>query len=163
MAKAIRQIDKSIPTPEQEQAQDLEEILGALAKNRESLLILLEIVEELHKSGLLDIAKGMLKTRHKLGVLAMDELDKPAVHDLVKSGISTFNFLTKINSDQLDGLLDGVSSGLEESSKSLQTNEKVGMWGLMKSINDPDINRSITTLLGFLQGMGQGLKTKEDK
>lgn len=160
MAKAIKQIDESILTPDQQQASDLNEILEKLTENKESILILLEIIEELHKFGILDITKGMLKTRHELGILAMEELDKPTVHDLVRSGISTFNFFTKVDPDQLNTLLNGASEGLKNASEQSQKDEKLGLWGLAKSIRNPDVNRSITTMVHFLQGMGQGIKTK---
>ncbi|WP_082234570.1 DUF1641 domain-containing protein [Halobacillus massiliensis] len=158
MAKAIKQIDKTFVTPEKKQQEDLNLILNQLAQNKESILLMVEIIEELRKFGLLDIAKGMLKTRHELGILAMEELDKPTVHDLVKSGIGAFNFITKVDPKQLDRILNGASEGLKGMTENLPEDEKLGMWGLVKSMRDPEVNRSLTAMVHFLKGMGHGLK-----
>ncbi|WP_431804299.1 DUF1641 domain-containing protein [Halobacillus andaensis] len=160
MAKAIKQIDRKIRTPQEQQTEELNDILSSLAEQKESLLQLLEIIEELRKSGVLDMIQGVLATRHKLGLLAMEELDKPTVHDLVKSGIGAFNFLTKIDPAQLDRILNGMSEGLKHSSEQLDKDEKIGVWGMMKSVKDPAVNRSLSTFIHFLEGMGSGLKAK---
>ncbi|GGF31985.1 hypothetical protein GCM10010954_33940 [Halobacillus andaensis] len=160
MAKAIKQIDRTIPTAKEKQTEELNELLSSIAKHKETLTLLLDIVEELHKVGLLDMLQGMLKTRHKLGLLAMEELDKPVVHDLVKSGIGAFNFLTKVDPEQISRILNGMSEGLKHSSEQLENDKTLGLWGMMKATKDPEVNQSLTTFIHFLEGMGRGLKTK---
>ncbi|MFG6148081.1 DUF1641 domain-containing protein [Halobacillus sp. B23F22_1] len=160
MAKAIKQIDRSIPTAEEKQAAEVNELISSITEHKETLLLLLEIIEEFHKVGLLDMLQGVLKTRHKLGLLAMEELDKPVVHDLVKSGIGAFNFLTKVDPEQFSRILNGMSEGLKHSSEQLENDKTLGIWGMMKATKDPEVNRSLTTFIHFLEGMGKGLKTK---
>ncbi|MCP3028192.1 DUF1641 domain-containing protein [Halobacillus sp. A5] len=41
-----------------------------------------------------------------------------------------------------------------------EKDEKIGIWGMMKSVKDPEVNRSLSTFIHFLEGMGSGLKAK---
>jgi len=36
--------------------------------------------------------------------------------------------------------------------------KKIGIIGILRAINDPDINRSIRVILAILKGMGEELK-----
>ncbi|MBA4494777.1 DUF1641 domain-containing protein [Paenactinomyces guangxiensis] len=155
MAKAITRIEKHVPTPEQEQAQAVKQILEATANSRDALVVFLDILKELHRAGLLDIVQGMLKTRHKWGVTAMQTLNQPGMHRFIKNGISSLYFLGKLNPDQLQKIFDGAARGLERSAESMKEDKQTGLGGLVKTLRDPDVNASLTTMMAFLQGMGE--------
>jgi uncharacterized protein YjgD (DUF1641 family) len=154
MAKAIKQIEKKRLNPIEEQTQAIKELVEMTAESREALMTFLEILQELHKAGLLDIIKGLLKTRHKVGVLAMDQINQPDMHNMIRNGINTIEFLGELDPDQLKTMLDGVNNGLETSAESANKKE-VSLWGMAKTMRDPDVKRSITTMISFLEGMGK--------
>ena len=53
MAKAIRQINKSIPTEEELQLQAISDIMKALGENRDAILTSIDILKNLHDIGVL--------------------------------------------------------------------------------------------------------------
>lgn len=65
MARAISEIKRQIPTEAQQQAASVEEILKVLSDNKNSVMAFLDIIKEMHKSGIFDILQGLLKTKMK--------------------------------------------------------------------------------------------------
>ncbi|WP_176222285.1 DUF1641 domain-containing protein [Tuberibacillus sp. Marseille-P3662] len=163
MAKAIKQIDITTPSQEEEQAEAVNKLIGKLADNQESLTKTLEIVQELDGVGILDMAKGALKTRQELGVLAMDQINQPEMHRMIKNGMMMVSLLNKIDPDQLEKVSDAMNHGLEHMTSS-DEDAHLGLWKMAKAMKDPDINRSLYTLFEFLKGFGQALdKAGDDK
>jgi uncharacterized protein YjgD (DUF1641 family) len=160
MAKAIKQIDKTTSNLWEEQTEGLKDIIETVTDSREALLSTLEIIRELHEAGLLDIVKGVLKTRHKVGVLAIDELNQPDMHRMIKNAMAVFELFQDIDPEQLHKITDAVAGGLEKSANQLDENKQIGLWAMAKTLKDPDVNRSLTTLVSFLQGMGEEMKKK---
>jgi uncharacterized protein YjgD (DUF1641 family) len=158
MAKAIKDIDKKRSNPIEEQTEAIQQLIEMTAESRDALLSLLEILQELHNAGLLDFVQGLLKTRHKVGVLAMGQLNQPEMHRIIKNGINTIQFLGELDPDQLQTMLNGVNKGLEKSTMNTKKGEQVSLWGLAKSIRDPDVKMSMSTMMAFLEGMGKGIK-----
>jgi uncharacterized protein YjgD (DUF1641 family) len=158
MAKAIKDIDKKRSNPIEEQTEAIQQLIEMTAESRDALLSFLDILQELHNAGLLDIVQGLLKTRHKVGVLAMGQLNQPEMHRIIKNGINTIQFLGELNPDQLNTMLNGVNKGLEKSTMNTKKGEQVSLWGLAKSIRDPNVKMSISTMMSFLEGMGKGIK-----
>ncbi|MGZ4164132.1 MAG: DUF1641 domain-containing protein, partial [Tumebacillaceae bacterium] len=74
MAKATTRIEKSIPNPIEEQAQSLGQLLQAITANKDALLLLLDIVKELHELGLLEAMQAMLKNRHDISLIGLAQL-----------------------------------------------------------------------------------------
>jgi uncharacterized protein YjgD (DUF1641 family) len=158
MAKAIKDIDKQRPNSIEEQAQAIQQLIEMTAESRDALVSFLEILQELHSAGLLDIVQGLLKTRHKVGVLAMGQLNQPEMHRIIKNGINTIQFLGELEPDQLQTMLNGVNKGLEKSATNAKKGEQISLWGLAKSMRDPDVKMSVSTMMAFLEGMGKGIK-----
>jgi uncharacterized protein YjgD (DUF1641 family) len=158
MAKPITHIEKKIPNPIEEQAESLSEILSLVAKNREAITTSLEILQELQSAGVLDLLKGFLKTREKVGVLAIQQINTPEMHNTIKNGINLLQLIGQIEPDRLKTLLHAANKGLESMGG---TNDKISKWGLLKLMNDPDVLSSLSTMTGFLQGMGKELNSQK--
>jgi uncharacterized protein YjgD (DUF1641 family) len=160
MAKPIKQIEKKQATPEEIQTQAVNDLLVTLTESRESLTKTLEIVQELQNAGILDMIKGFLKTREKLSVLAVEQLNQPSMHRIIKNGFGAVEFIGELDPDKLKTIMNAVNAGLEKSDKELKSQEQIGMWGMVKALRDPHINASLVMLLNFLQGMGSELDKK---
>lgn len=152
MAKAISHIEVNKKTPAENQAESLAEILSLINENRQAITTSLEIIQELHSAGLLDIMKGLLKTRDKIGVIAIDQLNRPSMHRTIENGINTIQLFSEINPDKMKTMLSAANKGLEQMGES-----NGSKWGLIKSMGDPDIQSSLSTMIGFLKGMGKEL------
>ncbi|MBU8908680.1 DUF1641 domain-containing protein [Desertibacillus haloalkaliphilus] len=160
MAKQITQIEKQTPSEVEERAEAIKKLVDMTADNHESLMTFMEIIEELHEAGILDMVKGLLRTRDKVGALAVEQMNQPTMHRVIRNGTSAFQFLGRMDPDQLEQMLNGVSQGLDKTADRTGRQEPIGLWGMVKQMRDPDVNASMTTLLGFLQGMGQEFNKK---
>lgn len=159
MAKATKQIERKGNRLEEERNDDLSAILNQIADNRESIQIWLDIIHELHQIGILDMIKGLLRTREKVGAIAMEQINQPGMHNIIKNGMSGFQLLAAMDADQLKQIMDGFSRGMQKASENTQHQEQIGMWGLLRSMQDPNVKKTLNILVHFLNGMGEGLQT----
>lgn len=155
MAEAIKQIRKEIPTPEQEQSQAITEIIAALASNREAIISTIGIIKHLQDMGVLDALNGLLEKRADVGAIAIQQINQPGMHNMIKNGMNAIKFLGQLNPDELQIMLDGVSRGLEKLGERIDKNEKVSLWQLGNSVRNEEVRTSLFTMLGLLEGMGE--------
>ncbi|MCM3762979.1 DUF1641 domain-containing protein [Alkalihalobacillus oceani] len=156
MARKIEQIDKQMPDQVEINAEALKLLTDQIAENQRSLTVFLEIIEELHAAGILDLMKGLLKTRDKVGALAVEQLNQPGAHRMIKNGMSLLQTASQIEPEQLTRIMNGMTKGLQATAQH-SSNEPVSMWQMVKMMRDPHVNASLQTMLGFMQGMGQEL------
>ena len=154
MAKAIKQIRKEIPNPEQEQAKAITDIVEALANNREAIMSTIGIVKHLHEMGILDALNGLFEKSADVGVIAIQQMNQPNMHNTIKNGMSAMKFLGQLNPEQLQIILSG-SRGFEKFGEKVEANEKVSLWRLGSSIRNEEVQTALVTMLGFLEGMGE--------
>jgi uncharacterized protein YjgD (DUF1641 family) len=160
MAKKIEQIEKHIPNKIEENADAINQILAKIAQNQKSVTVFLEIIEELHEAGVLDMVKGLLKTRDKVGALAIQQLNQPSAHRIIKNGMGAVQTLSQIDPNHLATMMNGLTNGLKESNEVEGERERISMWGMFRMMRDPDVNASLKTMIGFMQGMGKALNDK---
>jgi uncharacterized protein YjgD (DUF1641 family) len=158
MAKAIRRIDKAVPNPAEEQEQGMQEVMQALADSKDAVKLFLSILKEAHNAGLLELLSGLLKARHEVGYLAMKQLNQPNMHHTMKNAMGAMNLLGKIDPNQLETLLNGVARGLQRSSQPADEGQSVGIWGLAKTLRDPEINAAMHIALEFAKGFGEQIR-----
>lgn len=161
MAKAITHLNKRIPDSVEEQHQAIKELIEMTAENRQALMDLLEIVQEAHDAGITDIVKGALKARHKVGSIAIQQMNQPAVYHIVKNMFSIIGLVGGLDSKKMTHLFDSLEHGVNQATDAINTDDNTTVWDLVKILKDPDINRAITMLMGFLKGMGSHLNTVE--
>ncbi|QHS22378.1 DUF1641 domain-containing protein [Virgibacillus sp. MSP4-1] len=161
MAKAITQIEKKRKSKQEERTEDLSAIINQIADNREIIQDTLIILQELHATGVLDMLKGLLRTREKVGQIAIEQINQPGMHNIIKNGMNTIGLLAEMDSDQLKAMFSGLNTGLEKAAESAKAQEEVGLWGLMKSVRDPNVRTSMNTMVNFLEGMGNGLNQQK--
>lgn len=161
MAKAITHIEKQRPNQAEEQMQALTEILTAVSNNRQSILVFLDILKEVHAAGLLDIVQGVLKNRHQVGVIAISQLNQPAMHHMLKNGMTAMEFLGKLEPERLANTLNAVAKGVERFSETEEV-KPTGLWSMTKALRDPDVGISITAMMNFLRGMGEELSRDQE-
>ncbi|RNB88439.1 DUF1641 domain-containing protein [Brevibacillus nitrificans] len=160
MAKAISNIERHIPSPEEVRDQAISQVLDAVSENHQALLTLLDIVKELQEIGVLDIVQGALKNRRDIGVIAVTQLNKPGMHHIMKNGMTAMQFLAKLQPEKIAGLLDAVDHGLERLTDT-QNNKPIGLFGMGKAMMEPDVTLALGSMINFLRGMGEGMKNAD--
>jgi uncharacterized protein YjgD (DUF1641 family) len=155
MARAITRIEKRIPTQAEKQEESIREILQVLSDNRDSVVAFLDIMKELHKTGVFDIVQGVLKNKNDIGKVGFEFIRVAGIPSMLKNGIVAMQFLSKLDPLKVQMMLSGLSNGLEKATAPEENHTSV--WGMVKALRDPEINTTVTSLLGFLRGMGEEL------
>ncbi|WP_077212307.1 DUF1641 domain-containing protein [Bacillus dakarensis] len=158
MAKPISTIKKNELTEEQKKSQSLESLLSEVAQNKDSLLETLQLLQELHDSGILDALNSLVKAKEKVAKIAVGQMTREPVTNLINNTMAAGGALTTLDPEMTKKLMGSVALGIEKAQQGLQEDSKVGILDLLKVLNDPDINRAIGFGLNLLKGVGEGLK-----
>jgi uncharacterized protein YjgD (DUF1641 family) len=158
LAKAITHISRRVPAAEEELERAKEEILVAAAKNKESILLLLDVVNDLKQSGVLEMAHAFISNRDQIGVIGMNQLNKSGAQNLIKNSIGATQFLAKLEPGQLELLLGALASGADNALRKSGKTEKVGVFGMLKAMGSSDIQAAFGFLLNFLCGVGKHMQ-----
>src|SRR6184192_4074455 len=158
MAKPIKLIKKVEFTEEQKKSQSLESLISEVAQNKDSLLDTLQLVQELHNSGILAAINSLVKAKEEVAKIAVGQMTREPVSNIINNAMAAGGALTALEPEMTKKLMGSVAKGLEKAEQGLQANSKVGILDLLKVLNDPDINRAIGFGLNLLKGIGEGLK-----
>lgn len=160
MASPITHLKKKELGPDEIRQKKLKELEALLADQDQALNKLLQITGDLNDSGILDAALAMVKAKEGITEIVMHQATREPVTNLINNMMSAAGALTAIDPATTDKLASSVANGLKEAEADSKTDKKVGIFQLMKSLGDPDINRAIKFGLSFLKGMGKGLASK---
>lgn len=62
----------------------------------------------------------------------------------------------------MEPLLRKINAGVEQATVEPDPEEKTGYFDLVRKLKDPEVNRSLTLPLRFLEGMGQETNTANE-
>lgn len=158
MATPITHINKKQLTHEELKLERLFELESQLAEQQQALHKLLEIIGELDKAGILDAVNAMVKAREDLTEIAVHQAVREPVTTLINNMMNAAGALTQIDPATTAKLASSVQRGLSEAEAKGAENRKIGPFGLLKALLNPDVNRSIRFGMHFLKGMGKELK-----
>jgi uncharacterized protein YjgD (DUF1641 family) len=158
MAAPITAIQKHVWTDEELKQQKLEDLKTLLTDNEEALNKILDIVGELNDIGVLEAVNAMLQAKETIAKIALGQVTREPITNLINNLMGAAGALTSLDPELTKKLVGSVTLGLDEGSKYLQNNNKIGMLDLLKVLNDPDINRAIGFGIHFMKGLGKGLK-----
>ncbi|UNL83573.1 DUF1641 domain-containing protein [Priestia koreensis] len=157
MAKPITTIEKHIPTPEEAKNQKLEELTSLLADNDAALNQTIDIIKELHASGLLEAAHSALKAKEKIAKIAVGQVSREPAKNIINNLMSATGLLANMDPEVMTKLIGSLSTGIQQGNEHLQSDKTIGMLDLLKVLKDPDVNRAIGFGIQFLKGLGKGL------
>ncbi|MFD6438808.1 DUF1641 domain-containing protein [Peribacillus sp. NPDC060186] len=157
MAAPITEIHNPI-TEEEIKRQKLEELKTLITNNEDALNNMFKIVNELNDSGVFEAATSMLQGKEQIAKIALQQVTRQPVTNLINTLMGATGALMNADAAQSTKLLNSALAGIDEGNKFLQTDKKIGVMNLMKTLNDPDINRAIGFGIHFLKGMGKELK-----
>ncbi len=125
-------IRKNQYTEEELKTQSLNKLTDELSKNDEALDKTIRIIGELHDSGILEAVESMLKAKAKIAEVALGQVTRKEVTNMINNAMGAAGVLTEIDPEQTKKLLASVATGLEEAKESSQ--KKVGVFDLMKAL-----------------------------
>ncbi|MFJ7929878.1 DUF1641 domain-containing protein [Peribacillus sp. NPDC096448] len=157
MAAPITEIHNPI-TEEEIRLKKLEELKTLITDNEDALNNMFKIVNELNDSGVFEAATSMLQGKEQIAKIALQQITRQPVTNLINTLMGATGALMNADAAQSTKLLNSALSGIDEGNKFLQADKKIGVLDLMKTLNDPDINRAIGFGVHFLKGMGKELK-----
>ena len=157
MAKAIRQINKSVPTEEELQLQAISDIMKAIGENRDAIVTSLDILKNLQDLGVLQAVQGLLEQRVDVATIALKQINQPAMHNTIKNAFNAIKFLGTVKPEQLQLILQGLSQGLERTSENNQQHEHQSLWKMSKSLRDPDVKASLSTAIRISSRNGRSV------
>lgn len=160
MASPIRQLTKKQLSPDEIRQNKLHELESLLAEQDQALNKLLQITGDLNDAGILDAVLAMVKAKEGISEIVVHQATREPVTNLINNMMSAAGALTAIDPAMTEKLATSAANGLKEAEKERTNDKKIGVFGLMKSLRDPDINRSIKFGLNFLKGMGKSLENK---
>ncbi|MED5020990.1 DUF1641 domain-containing protein [Paenibacillus chibensis] len=155
MAEPISFIKKRVLTEEEMKQQSMDQLTDSLAEHEQAIDKAIDVLSELYGSGILEAAESMLKAKAKIAEIALHQVKRPEMTNMINNGLAAAGALSAIDPDQTSKLLSSVAKGLEEANA--PQDKKVSVFSLMSALKDPDVNRAIGFGLRFLKGMGKGL------
>ncbi|UTR12586.1 DUF1641 domain-containing protein [Evansella sp. LMS18] len=162
MAKPIRKIEPMRVTEEEERAEALEEVQEALVENKEAVLATIDLMKNLHGSGVTRLLNGLLAEGDKVLEIIVKEANKDENTNTIRNLLLLFGTLGTINMKDMEPLLRKINAGVEQAAVEPDPEEKTGYFDLVRKLKDPEVNRSLTLLLRFLEGMGQETNTANE-
>ncbi|SFA50346.1 Uncharacterized conserved protein YjgD, DUF1641 family [Parageobacillus thermantarcticus] len=158
MAKPITAIQKQTITEEEKREKTIEELKTSLTEKEEAVTELLSIMEELHNSGILEALNAMLKSREDILKIVIGQANRKPVTTVINHVIGIAQLLANLDPQLTAKLLESTASGVTEAYKNAkETEKKIGIFDLLKALNDPDINRAIRFFLSALKEIGKRL------
>jgi len=158
MAEPITTIRKNVLSEEEKQKASLDQLAAELAEREAALKQTLELVQELHDSGILEAVQAMLKAKADIAKIVVGQATRKPITNTINNLMGAAGALSEMDPELAKKLAGSLSAGLEEAKEQLQSPKKTRIFDLMKAMNDPDINRAIGFGIRFLKGVGKGLK-----
>ncbi|ARK25860.1 hypothetical protein SporoP37_15100 [Sporosarcina sp. P37] len=162
MAAPITSIKRKERSEMEVQQEKLAELQKQIAEQEESLQKVMELTGELHKIGALDALQAMLQSKEKITGIALGQVSREPVTNMLNNLMAGAGVLTALDPATVKQLSQSVQKGLSEAEQGNAEGQKTSLLQLMKSMNDPDINRALTFGLNFLKGMGKGLEDSSE-
>jgi uncharacterized protein YjgD (DUF1641 family) len=161
MAKAITDIKKEIPDEKEEHLKAVTDIMQELAENREAIIETIHILKQLHETNILEAVKAAVMQRVDIGTIAIHQVNQPKMHNVINNGMNLFDFLGSLQPGQLTTILDGFGVGLKRLSETGQKGEKQSLWKLQRRLSSPEIRATMTTMVDFMDGIGEVFLRKQ--
>ena len=161
MAKPIRKIEPIPVTEEEKRNQSLEEVQDALVDNKEAVLSTIELMKNLNDSGVTKFLNGMLSEGDKVLDIIVNEAAKEENTNAIRNVLLLMGTLGTLNIKEFEPMLLKMNKGVQRVAEDPDPEEKTGYLELFKKLKDPEVNRSVTLLIRFLEGMGEETKSKQ--
>ncbi len=149
MARPIR----SPPEPAPPEG-PLEELRPDLVESVESLRALLELVRRLDERGVLRFSAGLLGEEDRVVEVLTERLPAADVRKAVRNLELLVRAFRDLDPTTLAPLAGAVPGALD-AARAAQEDRPLGWLDVVSALRDPEVNRGLRMVLGFLRGMGR--------
>ncbi|MEQ6029777.1 DUF1641 domain-containing protein [Staphylococcus saccharolyticus] len=154
MAERITEIKSLKKSPEQIKSENLNEVIDAITKNKDSILKSIRLISTLDEAKILDALNGGLKARQVIINKFAVELNNDIYNGLLSNMAHMILLLGELNVEDLSEMLQRLNKGLHVANQT-SPNARTSIKNLMGMLKDDDMNHSITYMLNILKGMSQ--------
>jgi len=161
MARPITKIASQPVTEQDRQNQAVDSVLASLAQNAEGIQEAIQLLQELHDSGVLGALQAAVEAKEDIAKIVVGQIARPPVTNMINNAMAAAGALTELSPDTTQKLMKGMTKGIQKAEEGLRSGQKVGIFDLMRAISDPDMNRAVGFGLNLLKGLGEGLKEDE--
>lgn len=154
MAERITEIKRLKKSPEQIKNENLNEVLDAIAENKDSILKAIRLIHTLDEAKILDALNGGFKARQVIINKFAVELNKDIYTGLLFNMAQMVFLLGDLNVKDLSEMLNRLNKGLHVANQA-SPNARTSIRNLMGILKDDDMNRSLTYMLNLLKGMSR--------
>ncbi len=151
MAKPIP-LELSPVNPREDLYQRLQ---NAPLEHVEALLATYEVLQGLHDRGVLEMLRGALGSGDKVLQMIVDATKTPEAIRGLRNLVVMAKFAGSLDPE----LLGSVARAVQEDLPKIKTQEPLGLWELMKKLNNEDSRRALTALTCVLESAGKGLSS----
>lgn len=123
-----------------------------LATSEEALRDFLALLRALAEGGYLRFANDLVRSEDRVVQVIADRVD-PAVVRRAVGGLRVLASLGEVDRDLAEEFSRRLSPALAEALKAEAT-PPVGVTEILRALNDPEVNRGVRMMLGFLRGLG---------
>lgn len=154
MAERITEIKRLKKSPEQIKNENLNEVLDAIAENKDSILKAIRLIHTLDEAKILDALNDGFKARQVIINKFAVELNKDIYTGLLSNMAQMVFLLGDLNVKDLSEMLNRLNKGLHVANQA-SPNARTSIRNLMGILKDDDMNRSLTYMLNLLKGMSR--------
>jgi len=131
---------------------------NAPLEHAEALLSLLDIVQELHDKGLLEIAKGGLGSGEKVMKIAVDAANSPEVLQAIRNFMIMSKLFASLDPRLLEHLAGAVPNALVEAKKE----KPPGLFALLGMLASQDTRRMLGIGTRVVKSLGHDLGKQDE-
>jgi len=139
---------------EAQRESDLSEVINAVSENKNAILKGIDLLTTVHESGALDMLDALVKQKDEAIKNVVEQANKPTYATILENFSDLFLLTKDLPVDELNHFIGKINQGLNEA-RTAESEENTSYMGLIKALKNPEINRSLTIMLGFLRGMGR--------
>lgn len=124
----------------------------------ENLKDLFRLIKVLREKGIMDLIISIAENYEDLFEIIAHWLSKPSNLNAAKNLALIYGFSKRVDSEKFREVIFALAKGIEKGYEEAKKEEKIGLVGLLRLLNDKDFNRGLRAFLGVLKGMGEYLK-----
>ena len=125
----------------------------ARAENSEALLAGYQVLQALHRRGILDLLAGSFGSADKVLPMLVDAAKTPEAVRGIRNLLALGKFICNLEPEMLQGLTQSAAAMLG----SAKTEEPLSIWQLAKKMRSKDTRRALTAITCTLEAFGKSI------
>ena len=125
-----------------------------LAQSAEALRSLLEVIRGLDERGVLRFSADLLREEDRVVQVLTERMEPGELRRTLRNVTVLVEAFRDVDPATLRALSAGVPKALDRA-RAAQDEKPVGWFEVAGALRDPDVNRGVRMVLGFLRGIGE--------